>query len=521
MTTLTGTDDGWLGGSIVLLVLFPVLTVALQELATRLEGGAFGAWCPPIRLLLRTALPALFVMILLRHVVSLPGDHIAVRIADTAFWILIANVVLAAVNVLFFGDGGQFSTAPKLLLDLLRFFLVLIAAAIVVSTVWGVDLGRLLTALGVGSIVIGLALQDTLGSIFSGIAILSARPFRVGDWINFANVDGKVLNMSWRSITIETLAGDRIIVPNGMMARGQVTVFGAATGLRWGSAEVTVSYEHPPQQVVDVLKPAAAAATGVAASPAPVVQVVEYGDIGIRYAIRFPTEQVGRIGPIRAEVMANAWYALQRAGIVLPGRNNRMFQARGHAAGPEPTTAAALAAEIAASGALPRPAEALVPLVGRARRLMFRAGEVIAGQGESGHPVLAVIAGTMTAAPAGAPASAPPVHTFRAGQLLAFKEMLHQATTPFEIRAASEVVAIALPIADFRLFISTDPALAAEVEDVLSTREATAAPLLAGSADAAPAGALQNRAEILQRLFGLPAPVLEPIEETREADDQD
>jgi hypothetical protein len=53
----------------------------------------------------------------------------------------------------------------------------------VVAGVWHQDLGGLLTAIGVSSIVLGLALQNTLDNVMAGIAVLFERPFEVGDWV--------------------------------------------------------------------------------------------------------------------------------------------------------------------------------------------------------------------------------------------------------------------------------------------------------------------------------------------------
>jgi len=89
-------------------------------------------------------------------------------------------------------DGSAFlSNIPGLLLDLFRVIVVLIAAAIIVSSVWGADLQGALVGLGVGGIVLGLALQDTLSAVFAGLAMVSTRNFKEGDWI-------KTINAIWR-----------------------------------------------------------------------------------------------------------------------------------------------------------------------------------------------------------------------------------------------------------------------------------------------------------------------------------
>jgi small-conductance mechanosensitive channel len=108
---------------------------------------------------------------------------------------------------------------PKLLLDILRLILVLIGACFVVSGVWNQDLSGLLTALGVSSIVLGLALQNTLDNVMVGIAVLFERPFEVGDWITVGAITGEVMEMNWRSVRVRTRDRDLVVVPNSVIGK--------------------------------------------------------------------------------------------------------------------------------------------------------------------------------------------------------------------------------------------------------------------------------------------------------------
>ena len=70
-----------------------------------------------------------------------------------------------------------------------------------------------MTALGIGSVVIGLALQDTLGSIAAGITLLFEQPFKKGDWLRVGDLGGKVTDINWRSVRIETIDMVQITIP--------------------------------------------------------------------------------------------------------------------------------------------------------------------------------------------------------------------------------------------------------------------------------------------------------------------
>ncbi len=205
----------WLAWGIALIIGMPLLVIVLGETAERLEGHGLGHYRKPLDLFRNSCLFLLFVTVLLRMVVGLPSTHLAVKLVDTLFWTSVLNAALALSNALVFGRGASSaqSKAPKLLLDLGRFFLVAIGAALIVSHVWQVNLTGLIAALGVSSLVIGLALQDTLSNVFSGVTMISAGQFRVGDWIRLGDLEGQVRSVSWRSVTIATMTPRLVMKP--------------------------------------------------------------------------------------------------------------------------------------------------------------------------------------------------------------------------------------------------------------------------------------------------------------------
>ena len=77
----------------------------------------------------------------------------------------------------------------------------------------------LFTALGITSIVIGLTLQNSVGQIISGLLMLFEQPFQIGDWLDTAAARGRVVEVNWRAVHLETGAGTQI-TPDGkvMMA---------------------------------------------------------------------------------------------------------------------------------------------------------------------------------------------------------------------------------------------------------------------------------------------------------------
>ena len=90
---------------------------------------------------------------------------------------------------------------------------------------------RVMATTAVGAVVIGLALQDTLGNLFAGLAIQIEKPFRVGDWVTIGGQDGMVSEITWRATKMRTKAGNFVVVPNSVLAKDTITNYCEPTRL--------------------------------------------------------------------------------------------------------------------------------------------------------------------------------------------------------------------------------------------------------------------------------------------------
>ena len=118
---------------------------------------------------------------------------------------------------------------PNLLYQVIRAAMVLGTIAYVLSTVWNVDLTQAAQALGVGSLVIALALQDTLSNLVSGFLLLTDSPFKKGDWIQVGNLKGQVVDINWRAVRLLTFDDDLLIVPNGSLGKQNILNYNQPT----------------------------------------------------------------------------------------------------------------------------------------------------------------------------------------------------------------------------------------------------------------------------------------------------
>ncbi|HEY6052175.1 MAG TPA: mechanosensitive ion channel domain-containing protein, partial [Thermoanaerobaculia bacterium] len=116
--------------------------------------------------------------------------------------------------------------APALLRQLVSIVVFLaVAAAVVKSILPEVHLGALFTTSAILTAIVGLALQDTLGNLFAGVALHLERTMGVGDMIRYGETFGTVEQLSWREIRLRTTEGNLLLIPNSLAGRERLEVF--------------------------------------------------------------------------------------------------------------------------------------------------------------------------------------------------------------------------------------------------------------------------------------------------------
>ncbi len=101
--------------------------------------------------------------------------------------------------------------------------LIVVLAAIMILHQLGYDINGFIAGLGLGGLAVALAAKDALANIFAGIVIIADKPFSVGDWIETAEVEGTVEQVSFRSTRIRTFAQALVTVPNATLANEAIT----------------------------------------------------------------------------------------------------------------------------------------------------------------------------------------------------------------------------------------------------------------------------------------------------------
>ena len=186
----------------------------------------------------------------------------------------------------------------------------------VVATVLMRD--QLLTTSAVGAVIVGFALQDTLGNFFAGLAIQIEKPFRVGHWISVADREGQVAEITWRATKLRTEAGQFLIVPNSIIAKDPILNYSEPSIPTRLEVEVGVAYQAAPSLVKAALREAIDHAPLVLKQPAADIVLKDFGGSSMVYKVRFWIEDYEQNEPARDQLRSAIWYVFARRGIEIP-----------------------------------------------------------------------------------------------------------------------------------------------------------------------------------------------------------
>ncbi|HEV7921266.1 MAG TPA: mechanosensitive ion channel family protein [Thermoanaerobaculia bacterium] len=204
--------------------------------------------------------------------------------------------------------------APQLLRDIMSIGLYLVLFIWVSGFVFNYPIRTWLATGGVLAVVLGLALQETLGNLFAGIALHLEDSFETGDVIRSGDYIGVVERTRWRGTRIRTFNNNVVIIPNSQLARERLEVF-PRSNLNARIVTVGVDYHVAPATVIQVLMQAAAHVEGVAREMPCVARVGGFGDSAVNYEVKYYTRDYSARDRIDADIRKAIWYAMRRNNI--------------------------------------------------------------------------------------------------------------------------------------------------------------------------------------------------------------
>jgi small-conductance mechanosensitive channel len=196
----------------------------------------------------------------------------------------------------------------KLLSDIIAASIYVCSALAMMGFVFGLSLQGVVATSGVIAIVLGLALQSTLGDVFSGLSLSIEKPYSIGDEILLeGGAEGEVIEMNWRSTHLRTSANDIVIVPNSVIAKMRIQNHSAGTKRYSESLTVIVDYRNEPELTLEILKQAAMTCPSILEHPAPSAEATQFNGDRITYAIYFSTSSISSAGEARSQFITQLY----------------------------------------------------------------------------------------------------------------------------------------------------------------------------------------------------------------------
>lgn len=207
---------------------------------------------------------------------------------------------------------------PVLYRDILIFLALAIIILITLRIEFGFKLTGFLTSSAIISVIIGLALQDTLSNIIAGIVLHVEKPFKIGDWIKIGEREGEIVEVSWRATRLKTLDGNYIIIPNTNISKETILNYYEPVRAHAITFQIGIEYGAAPNLLKEVLVKSIEDCHNVLKEPKPIIHISDFGDHAIQYELKIWIDNHSIYKDIKDDVMSKLWYSFKRHNIHIP-----------------------------------------------------------------------------------------------------------------------------------------------------------------------------------------------------------
>ncbi len=243
----------------------------------------------------------------------------SVRVIKVVLWMALVIAVVRFIAYFILKTAYRNSKQPEvssLVKTVSSIIIYIIAFFIIFQTQYpDVPLTPLFTGSTILGIVVGLALQETLGNLFAGIAMQADQPFVVGDVVTFANkASGVVESVSWRGVKIRTFQNKLLVISNAVLGKEVIEV-APKNNLNARIVFFTTEYEYSPAKTIQVVRDAVRQVENVTNKLRPVVRIKNLGNDGIEWEVKYWLEDYTKHNDTDALVRQRIWYVFQRENI--------------------------------------------------------------------------------------------------------------------------------------------------------------------------------------------------------------
>lgn len=238
------------------------------------------------------------------------------KLAGVLWWTHLAWTVIGFIHI--YVRLNHKPREAHLIQDMAVAVIYLGATLSIIRFVFGMPLGTLLTTSGVVAVIFGLALQNTLGDVFSGIALTLGKAYVLGDWIRLSDgTEGRVTETNWRSTNLLTGANNVVVLPNSILARQGVTNLSRPDETHLITLSVRIEATQRPSFIEDVMLSVLEASTHIVRKPAPVVVLKSLDAIAVEAELQFRVDSLAIGTSAKNEIVELLHSQCKRHGLSL------------------------------------------------------------------------------------------------------------------------------------------------------------------------------------------------------------
>ncbi len=213
-------------------------------------------------------------------------------------------------------------SVPGIMRKFTNFIIYTASICCIIAFVYDQKITSLLATSGMIAMIIGLAIQINISNIFSGIALNLERPFRIGDWVKIDTMEGRVIDITWRTTRILKTGGSVECIPNAVASESVVRNYYYPQKQIEIYYIVNVPMKYPPDRVKKIIQDALFASEVILQVPMPTVATKSITDLSVEYNISVTLEKYDDRWGARNAVWSSIWEHLHNAGI-RPATQNR------------------------------------------------------------------------------------------------------------------------------------------------------------------------------------------------------
>ncbi len=260
-------------------------------------------------------------------ITSSNADYFLVKIAAymavvTLFLGSITIIRMAQIGVylyLFFMNMSH--GVPRLLANMFTMAFSIVVFGLIASNVFSFHLSAVLASSAIFSLILGLALQDTLGNLFSGVALQIDKPFEIGDWLEVQlgseKWTGQVSEITWRATFIVGIGDETILIPNKTIAQSQMIIYSNNHRPPRFHQMFRINFQENIEDVKNLILKTVLENENVLRDPEPRVLIIETNESWITLKIFYSLKDYGLKYRVGDNILSNALAELKKHKIEL------------------------------------------------------------------------------------------------------------------------------------------------------------------------------------------------------------